>query len=455
MNHITKTLCQKYTDLNDREIAHIESYLDMLPALANAEEADVFIDCRTVTARSAIVVCEAKPQTVPSNYVGSILGMLIRWENEPAVERSFRLGVATVGVRAVSMPEDRKIVQTVEPIFFEGRLIGVLIYEKPAISVEELVEASDHQLGELGNDTDWDILSQYLEEAVLLLDDHDYICGYNKAASHLNREMGYVGSLMGMEAENVQPAAMQAESAEWCEVETVNRVLQYRKILLMRGRVYAALMIRDVTLLRQTERMYNLQQIAYREMRHRMKNHLYMIANLIGNRSCEVDSIENGQNVLRDTANRLRSIATTLEETAQRSPSRVSLRYMIERIREYMLQTLLISVRGVNIEIEGEDLEISDDQSTSVALVVNELVQNAIQHAFPNGKMGNVGIRISRDTLFCTIEVWDDGVGFSKDYTPGTGLRLAESIVREKLIGEWKITSSDNGVWITFDFPIL
>lgn len=455
MNNVTRTLCQKYTDLNEREIAHIESYLDMLPALANAEEADVFIDCRTVTGRSAIVVCEAKPTTVPSNYVEPILGMLIRWENEPAVERSFRLGVATVGVRAVSMPEDRKIVQTVEPISFEGRLIGVLIYEKPAMSVEELVEFSDHQIGALGNNADWDILSQYLEEAVLLLDDRDRICGYNKAASHLYRGMGYVGSLMGMKAENVQPAALQSESGEWCEVSSVNRVLQYRKILLMRERVYAALMIRDVTALRQAERMYNLQQIAYREMRHRMKNHLHMIANLTDSRSCEVDSVENGQNVLRDTANRLRSIATTLEETAQRSPSRVSLRYMIERIREYTLQTLLTSVRGVSIEIEGEDLEVSDDQSTSVALVVNELIQNAIQHAFPDGKMGNLGIRISRDTLFCTIEVWDDGVGFPDGCAAGTGLRLAESVVREKLIGDWKISSSDSGTQVTFDFPIL
>lgn len=119
------------------------------------------------------------------------------------------------------------------------------------------------------------------------------------------------------------------------------------------------------------------------------------------------------------------------------------------------MQTLLTSVRGVSIEIEGEDLEVSDDQSTSVALVVNELIQNAIQHAFPDGKMGNLGIRISRDTLFCMIEVWDDGVGLPDGCAAGTGLRLAESVVREKLIGDWKISSSDSGTQVTFDFPIL
>lgn len=80
----------------------------LLPALANAEQADVFIDCRTVSGRSAIVVCEAKPQTVPSNYRSSILGMLIHWRDEPAVDRSFRLAVPTSGVRAVSRREDRR-----------------------------------------------------------------------------------------------------------------------------------------------------------------------------------------------------------------------------------------------------------------------------------------------------------------------------------------------------------
>ena len=135
----TRMLCQKYTSLTDDEISYLESYNTLLPAMANAEKADVFVDCRTATGRSAIVVCEAKPQTVPSNYSSSILGMMIQWSDEPAVDRSFRLGVSTAGMRAVSMPEDRRIVQSVEPIFYEGRLIAVLIYEKPAMAVEAVV----------------------------------------------------------------------------------------------------------------------------------------------------------------------------------------------------------------------------------------------------------------------------------------------------------------------------
>ena len=56
MNSITRTLCQKYTNLTDDEITHIEEMNAMLQPLANAEQADVFIDCISFTGKTAIVV---------------------------------------------------------------------------------------------------------------------------------------------------------------------------------------------------------------------------------------------------------------------------------------------------------------------------------------------------------------------------------------------------------------
>lgn len=137
LNSITRTLCQKYTNLTDDEITHLEEYAAMLQPLANAEEADVFIDCRSLTGKTAIVVAEAKPQTVPSNYSEQILGMLINWQDEPAVDRTFRFEKPTRGMCAVHMPENRNIIQTVEPLFYNEKLIAVLIFEKKADSIRD------------------------------------------------------------------------------------------------------------------------------------------------------------------------------------------------------------------------------------------------------------------------------------------------------------------------------
>lgn len=450
----TRMLCQKYTDLTDGEIAHIESYNALLPALANAEEADVFIDCRTSTGRSAIVVCEAKPQTVPSNYESTILGMLIQWQDEPAVDRSFRLQVPTVGVRAVSMPEDRRIVQSVEPIFYEERLIAVLIYEKPAMAVEAVVaQQEEHPAGEKDG-LDWAGVADCLGEAVIFLNQERAVCGYNQAAGTLYRDMGYIGDLMGMPGSNIQPAALAECDGQWHESSVVNRTLQYRRVAVTSGTARWALIIRDLTGKRQLEQELAFQKTALRELRHRMKNSLQMIANITRNRSYETNDPTAIQTALLDTANRLLSLTATLDGVVQVSPEKVSLLQVLEQVRKYTFQTLLTPARSITIRVWGQDVAVSADCAASVALVVNELVQNALKHAFPAGAAGEVDIQLQAGRPLCKVTVGDNGVGFRQEAVRpgGMGLELAATIVREKLMGEWKVDSGSGGTRITFDF---
>lgn len=450
----TRMLCQKYTDLTDAEISYLESYGALLPALANAEQADVFIDCRTVSGRSAIVVCEAKPQTVPSNYRSSILGILIHWRDEPAVDRSFRLAVPTSGVRAVSMPEDRRIVQSVEPLFYEGRLIGVLIYERPALAAEEPPPAGEREAEQASGALDWAAVSPCLDDAVLFLDEEDRVCGFNPAATALYRRMGYIGTLAGMPVNNIQPAALSECDQDRHETALANRVLQYQRLPLSSGQARAALIIHDLTRQRQLEEELALQRTALQELRHRMKNNLQMLANLTRSRGCDPAESPPVQTALLDTANRLLSLAATLDGIVQVSREKVSLLQILEQIRRYMLQTLLPSARRVTIHVGGEDVIVSADCASSVALVVNELVQNALKCAFPSGQAGRIGIELHSGRPLCQLTVWDNGVGFQADRPRpgGAGLELASTIVREKLTGEWSVESGPGGTRISFDF---
>ena len=449
----TRMLCQKYTDLTDEEIAYIESYEPLLPALANAEEADVFIDCRTSTGRSAIVVCEAKPQTVPSNYERAILGMLIQWRDEPAVDRSFRLGVPTVGLRAVSMPEDRRIVQSVEPIFFRERLIAVLIYEKPAPAAEDMVVRQGFGQDETA-ELDWAGVSDGLDEAVIFLDGAGKVCGHNQSAAQLYRDMGYVGSLLGMPESNIQPVAQAECDGRWHEASVVDRTLLCRRVPISRGSAKTALLLRDITARRRLEQELAFQQTALRELRHRMKNSLQMLAGLARSRSYETADPAGAQTALRDMAGRLLSLTATLDGVVQLSPEKVSLLQVLERVRKYTLQTLLTPARDIVIRVWGEEAAVSADCAASVALVVNELLQNALKHAFPAGAAGEVSIRLQVQRPLCTVTVSDNGTGFRPEAgrPGGMGLELASTIVREKLLGEWAVETSAGGTRITFDF---
>jgi len=197
-----------------------------------------------------------------------------------------------------------------------------------------------------------------------------------------------------------------------------------------------------------------LQRTALQELRHRMKNNLQMLANLTRSRGCDPAESPPVQTALLDTANRLLSLAATLDGIVQVSREKVSLLQILEQIRRYMLQTLLPSARRVTIHVGGEDVIVSADCASSVALVVNELVQNALKYAFPSGQAGRIGIELHSGRPLCQLTVWDNGVGFQADRPRpgGAGLELASTIVREKLTGEWSLESGPGGTRISFDF---
>ena len=120
-----------------------------------------------------------------------------------------------------------------------------------------------------------------------------------------------------------------------------------------------------------------------------------------------------------------------------------------------MLQTLLPSARRVTIHVGGWDVIVSADCASSVALVVNELVQNALKYTFPPARREKpIGIELHSGRPLCQLTVWDNGVGFQADRPRpgGAGLELASTIVREKLTGEWSVESGPGGTRISFDF---
>lgn len=462
MNSITRTLCQKYTDLTDDEISHIEETAEMLQALANAEQADLFIDCRSFTGKTAIVVAEAKPQTVPSNYSIPILGMLINWQDEPAVDRTFRLEQPTRRMTAIHMPEDRDIIQTVEPIFFNEKLIAVLIFEKAAGTRDD---SESVDMGETPDDIILESskkLIENLNEAIIIIGKNDNVVAYNAAAKKLYaKKLGYVDDIMNMSLKNIQPdtdkyftqdansngGVMQKEVTVSCYD------LRYTTVPIASEKAKFAIIIEDVTELRRQEKKSENMSVAMKEQRHRLKNSLIMLSGMLERQekySGELDA----KSVLRDTAGRLNAIAATLDEIVHVTDKSISLKYILERVRANALQSSISTIQPVTIKIEADDIIIPPEFASPIALVVNELLQNAIKHAFPQGRKGCIRLVSEKGVLSTKLSVIDDGVGFKTDIESlnGTGLDIVRTIVDEVLSGEMSVESSEQGTKVTFDF---
>jgi len=120
---------------------------------------------------------------------------------------------------------------------------------------------------------------------------------------------------------------------------------------------------------------------------------------------------------------------------------------VLRSIRDNHLSLAANSDLELEIDVSGEDFLLDSEKSTMLGLVVNELVQNAIKHAFADRRHGCIRITSGSDGGAKVIQVSDDGVGFDtgtrKDGT--LGLTIIEGLVMESLLGKLTIESDEHG----------
>ena len=459
---IIKQLCKKYTDLSDADISVVEAMSRFLQPIANLVDADIFIDCPGRDG-DAIVVAEAKPIDVPSSYKKTVVGMLAKQENEPAVARTFRLGVGTKEMKATTQ-ENGTTIQTVEAIRNGGKIVGVLIQEKRLDEQRELSERihfsqqSDERIASalthMASEGNW--LTECIDEAILMVNHEGIVSFRNTLARELYQTLGYVEDVLGQPYKNVR--LIEEETGE--KVREVNgysvmqvtvsgRVLSLRKIILNAQEVGFAIVIQDETWRREQEQALILKSVAIKEMHHRVKNNLQTIASLLSLQMRRSDSDETKE-VLGESMNRILSIASTHEVLTQSGVDEVMLGAVINNIR---LNTLR-NPRSAEVSIEGDDFAVDSDIATSIALVVNELLQNSFKYAFRDTKEGLVRVVVTHGDLYSKIQVIDNGSGFDTKRINhhSLGLSIVQTLVKDKLKGNFEIESGPGGTNTAFSF---
>ncbi|MBA3916473.1 MAG: GAF domain-containing protein, partial [Acidobacteriales bacterium] len=181
------------------------------------------------------------------------------------------------------------------------------------------------------------------------------------------------------------------------------------------------------------------------EMHHRVKNNLQQVASLlrlqmhyVGERSVE--------QVLNESLNRILAIASVHELLAREDLDIISVKKIAEQILQATAQSILAPSKHIAMKIEGPDILLPSAQATSVALILNELVQNAVEHGFGAGMdNGEIRISLAEEPKFLTLTVANDGTplpdGFDIRKTDSLGLQIVESLVRGDLQGKFTLTN--------------
>ena len=134
----------------------------------------------------------------------------------------------------------------------------------------------------------------------------------------------------------------------------------------------------------------------------------------------------------------------------------VSLRELLEVMKENTSEALSIWSKEINVQFTGEDLQLDSETAGYLSMIVNELVQNAVKHAFQGREKGNVEIKIERTSRGIVLLVADDGIGFDvKKSRDGAslGLQIVRLLTEEKLESRFELESDETGTRAVIHIP--
>jgi PAS domain S-box-containing protein len=162
-------------------------------------------------------------------------------------------------------------------------------------------------------------------------------------------------------------------------------------------------------------------ELLLHDINHRVKNHLQTIVGLMSVAANRIDSVDQAREIIDVTAARLAVLGGVYNRLQLgSSASVVDARAFLSELCGDLL-TGLVGSAPVTIESHADATPIEANRAVTVGLFVNELVQNALKHAFPGGRPGRIRINLTRSDRTFRLEVGDDGIGFE----PGAGRQTA------------------------------
>jgi two-component sensor histidine kinase len=170
------------------------------------------------------------------------------------------------------------------------------------------------------------------------------------------------------------------------------------------------------------------------EVHHRVKNNLQLISSLL-NLQAERVTDEAVAELFADSRNRVRSMAMVHENLYRAGNfARIAMTTHVKTLCGHLARVYDMGRLGVDLQIVVDDIQLDMNRAVSCGLIINELVSNALKHAFPDGRGGLLKVELNAlDDGRCALIVADDGVGlapgFSFERDETLGLRLVHDLV--------------------------
>jgi len=417
------------------------------------------------------IIAEAKPSMYPSFYKRTHIDYVFPLTENPLFEEVYNEKIFKDG-RQGNTFNGFPIYQTLYPILNNNsNLVGFLMIEKSLfeyrkwklkqnwlfqIIVKDIIDAIlESSLVETKS-----LPPMYPVDGLIVIDTQGYVYYANYTATNTAKNLGLSATtLEGSSLEEVfnrgtskiiEVNPLYSELELGIDSFTINvKSIPLNNLIII--------LLRDVSELRQKDQEIKVKSAIIREIHHRVKNNLQSISSLLRLQQRRVSNPET-KDILNDSINRINSISIVHDYLSQKNVEVVDIVEMSKNILAEVRNSVVLPDKDISFAISmPNSLLFPSGKAVSIALVLNELLNNTLKHAFKSKEIGKLSLFIEVDSDYLNIIVEDDGVGLPNDFSPdknsNLGWEIIKTLVQDDLKGKWTIESKLNGTKIIVSIP--
>ncbi len=469
-------LVRAHTDLGDEDVAWLHLLLADWQIIADLSFADLVLWLPDRAGTGFWAAAQMRPTTGPTAYVDDLVGTFVTRGRRSLLDAAFDNGrVAREGdpewrddvpvrVEAIPVRRGQRILGVV------GRntnLLGVrtpsrleLAYLQAATDLAQMISNGHFPVpGQRSDHAD----SPRVGDGFVRVDAAGTVVYASPNATSVYRRLGLAADLGGRNLaettrELIEPRSRPDEEIlssvlggrlpRDAEVDDDGTVLILRSIPLRPSGEHlgALVLLRDVSDLRSRDRELVTKDATIREIHHRVKNNLQTVQALLRLQARRM-RVDEARDALEEAVRRVGSIAIVHDLLSQRLEETVEFDEVADRLRT-MVADVASSGVALTSSRRGSFGTVSADAATPLAMVLTELLQNAIEHGFAGGG-GALAVVVRRTAGNLVVDVEDDGAGLEAEFTldgsSGLGLSIVRTLVESELHGTLVLASRPDG----------
>ncbi|HEY5421942.1 MAG TPA: histidine kinase N-terminal domain-containing protein [Ilumatobacteraceae bacterium] len=452
-------LCRQQTSLTRDEINHLKQLISEWGLLADLCFADLLLYVPS-TDKEWLIVAQVRPATGQTLYLTDYVG--VPADNErPLLTAAFEDGEIREGEIAVDqLPEPGRMLAI--PVRFGNKPIAVLSrewsnrvgrqsgeLEKTYLGIFQrfaamIAEGSFPFHGLVGDSS----AAPRVGDGVMVLDEEARVRYASPNAVSALHRVGISANAVGMRlAElgfNDSPVRLAYEDhkpviEEFEQTPSVTLLTRCMPILAGGEVTGGVLLLRDVTEVRKRDKLLLSKDATIREIHHRVKNNLQTISSLLRLQGRRLESPE-AKAAVAESVRRIRTIALVHETLSREPGDDVAFLEIVRPLLRLAEEGLQSPDRPVRFTVQGDGGRLPSTIATPLSVVLTELLQNAVDHGFPEGSSGgDVVVQLNPAADHLDIRVINDGRGLDSQFelnrATGLGLSIVRTLVTTELAG--------------------